>query len=59
MEASPLTQQARPETFQPKIVQLYEALFKVREHWKPLSFSVWAKADNGNPRYVDTVLIRE
>ncbi|KAI6084378.1 DUF1741-domain-containing protein [Hypoxylon rubiginosum] len=28
MEASPLTQQARPETFQPKIVQLYEALFK-------------------------------
>ncbi|KAI0843257.1 DUF1741-domain-containing protein [Hypoxylon sp. FL0890] len=28
MEASPLTQQARPEIFQPKIVQLYEALFK-------------------------------
>ncbi|KAH9908151.1 DUF1741-domain-containing protein [Xylariomycetidae sp. FL2044] len=28
MEASPLTQQARPDTFQPKIVQLYEALFK-------------------------------
>ncbi|OTB04627.1 hypothetical protein M426DRAFT_320742 [Hypoxylon sp. CI-4A] len=28
MEASPLTQQARPESFQPKIVQLYEALFK-------------------------------
>ncbi|KAI1472123.1 DUF1741-domain-containing protein [Daldinia caldariorum] len=28
MEASPLTQQARPETFQPKIDQLYEALFK-------------------------------
>lgn len=29
MEASPLTQQNRPETFQPKIVQLYETLFKV------------------------------
>ncbi|KAK8086808.1 hypothetical protein PG994_001782 [Apiospora phragmitis] len=28
MEASPLTQQARPDVFQPKIVQLYEALFK-------------------------------
>ncbi|KAI1381069.1 DUF1741-domain-containing protein [Hypoxylon crocopeplum] len=28
MEPSPLTQQARPETFQPKIVQLYEELFK-------------------------------
>jgi hypothetical protein len=30
MEASPLTQQARPETFKPKIVQLYENLFNVR-----------------------------
>lgn len=29
MEASPLTQQSRPETFTPKIVQLYETLFKV------------------------------
>ncbi|KAJ5880304.1 uncharacterized protein N7473_011357 [Penicillium subrubescens] len=28
MEASPLTQQSRPETFKPKIVQLYETLFK-------------------------------
>ncbi|KAF3067465.1 UPF0588 membrane protein C20F10.02c [Daldinia childiae] len=28
MEVSPLTQQARPETFQPKVDQLYEALFK-------------------------------
>ncbi|ORY63922.1 uncharacterized protein BCR38DRAFT_409334 [Pseudomassariella vexata] len=33
MEASPLTQQARPEIFQPKVVQLYEALFKVRQFW--------------------------
>lgn len=29
MEASPLTQQSRPEVFQPKIVKLYEALFQV------------------------------
>lgn len=29
MEPSPLTQQARPEVFQQKIVELYEALFKV------------------------------
>ncbi|PQE09140.1 UPF0588 membrane protein [Rutstroemia sp. NJR-2017a WRK4] len=28
MEPSPLTQQARPEVFQQKIVQLYDALFK-------------------------------
>ncbi|KAL1958134.1 hypothetical protein VTO42DRAFT_4989 [Malbranchea cinnamomea] len=27
IEASPLTQQTRPDTFQPKIVQLYETLF--------------------------------
>lgn len=27
MEQSPLTQQLRPEIFQPKIVQLYEKLF--------------------------------
>ncbi|CEJ62358.1 hypothetical protein PMG11_10859 [Penicillium brasilianum] len=31
MEASPLTQQSRPETFTPKIVQLYETLFKASE----------------------------
>jgi hypothetical protein len=29
MEISPLTQQARPEVFQQKIVELYESLFKV------------------------------
>lgn len=29
MEPSPLTQQARPDFFQPKIVELYQALFKV------------------------------
>lgn len=30
MEPSPLTRQPQPEVFQPKIVQLYESLFKVR-----------------------------
>ncbi|KAK8130036.1 hypothetical protein PG999_002416 [Apiospora kogelbergensis] len=35
MEASPLTQQARPDVFQPKIVQLYEELFKVRKFQTP------------------------
>lgn len=29
MEPSPLTQQARPEVFQQKIVELYDTLFKV------------------------------
>ncbi len=29
MEASPLTQQVRPEVFQQKVVALYEELFKV------------------------------
>ena len=32
MEASPLTQQSRPDTFKPKIVQLYEDLFQVRHN---------------------------
>ncbi|KAF2405010.1 DUF1741-domain-containing protein [Trichodelitschia bisporula] len=31
MEASPLSQQSRPETFQPKVVHLYESLFKEDE----------------------------
>jgi hypothetical protein len=29
MEPSPLTQDSRPEIFQPKIIHLYETLFKV------------------------------
>ena len=29
MEPSPLTQDSRPEIFQPKIISLYETLFKV------------------------------
>jgi hypothetical protein len=32
MEPSPLTQQARPEIFQQKVVSLYEELFKVGVH---------------------------
>lgn len=31
MEPSPLTQVSRPELFQPKIISLYETLFKVRK----------------------------
>jgi hypothetical protein len=31
MDQSPLLQQSRPETFQPKIVHLYEKLFKEEE----------------------------
>jgi hypothetical protein len=30
MEPSPLTQDSRPESFQPKIIRLYETLFRVR-----------------------------
>jgi hypothetical protein len=30
MEPSPLTQVLRPDFFQPKIVRLYEQLFRVR-----------------------------
>lgn len=29
MEPSPLTQQSRPEVFKPKVVELYEKLFRV------------------------------
>jgi hypothetical protein len=32
MEPSPLTQDSRPEIFQPKIITLYETLFKVRAY---------------------------
>ena len=39
MEASPLTQQARPDTFQPKVVQLYQQLFAEDEETeKPEGF---------------------
>jgi hypothetical protein len=32
MEPSPLTQDSRPQIFQPKIIRLYETLFRVRAH---------------------------
>ncbi|KAI2708921.1 hypothetical protein CBS147333_3286 [Penicillium roqueforti] len=35
MDASPLTQQSRPESFKPKIVQLYENLFKAADDADP------------------------
>lgn len=35
MEASPLTQQSRPDTFKPKIVQLYEDLFRTQDYAEP------------------------
>jgi hypothetical protein len=40
MEASPLTLQIRPDTFQPKIAQLYESLFKEEEEI-PKSEGFW------------------
>jgi hypothetical protein len=40
MEASPLTLQTRPDTFQPKIAQLYESLFKEEEEI-PKSEGFW------------------
>ncbi|KAI7005432.1 hypothetical protein KC362_g18517, partial [Hortaea werneckii] len=39
MEQSPLTQQARPEVFEPKIVGLYRQLFReVEDDEKPNGF---------------------
>ncbi|KAJ5264372.1 hypothetical protein N7505_008293 [Penicillium chrysogenum] len=35
MDASPLTQQSRPESFKPKIVQLYENLFTATDDAEP------------------------
>ncbi|CAG8946804.1 unnamed protein product [Penicillium salamii] len=35
MDISPLTQQSRPDSFQPKIVQLYENLFKAADDVDP------------------------
>ncbi|KAL5113444.1 hypothetical protein ACEQ8H_008688 [Pleosporales sp. CAS-2024a] len=41
MEPSPLTQDSRPEVFQPKIVRLYETLFKEEEEDTELSDGFW------------------
>ena len=45
MEPSPLTQQSRPETFQQKIVELYEVLFKVGSSVTRTLIRCKAKAD--------------
>ncbi|KAF2866097.1 hypothetical protein BDV95DRAFT_211991 [Massariosphaeria phaeospora] len=41
MEPSPLTQVSRPDTFQPKIVQLYETLFREDDDEHDLSDGFW------------------
>ncbi|KAF2732028.1 DUF1741-domain-containing protein [Polyplosphaeria fusca] len=41
MEPSPLTQDSRPDIFQPKIVRLYEALFREDEDDVDLSEGFW------------------
>ncbi|KAF2689655.1 DUF1741-domain-containing protein [Lentithecium fluviatile CBS 122367] len=41
MEPSPLTQVSRPETFQPKIIRLYETLFREDEDDVELSEGFW------------------
>lgn len=41
MEPSPLTQVSRPDSFQPKIVQLYETLFREDEEEYELSEGFW------------------
>ncbi|KAF2497589.1 DUF1741-domain-containing protein [Lophium mytilinum] len=44
MDPSPLTQQARPESFQPLIVQLYETLFREDEEYESFERSgFWAE----------------
>ncbi|KAI4934971.1 hypothetical protein J4E86_011413 [Alternaria arbusti] len=41
MEPSPLTQDTRPEIFQPKIISLYETLFKEDDEEVELSAGFW------------------
>ncbi|CAN9424093.1 unnamed protein product [Alternaria alternata] len=41
MEPSPLTQDSRPEIFQPKIISLYETLFKEDDEYVELSEGFW------------------
>ncbi|KAJ4297512.1 hypothetical protein N0V90_005404 [Kalmusia sp. IMI 367209] len=41
MEPSPLTQVSRPETFQPKIIHLYETLFREEDEDVELSEGFW------------------
>lgn len=42
MEVSPLTQQARPSSFQPKIIGLYDDLFKQGDEDLAYSDEFWA-----------------
>ncbi len=43
MEASPLTQQTRPSSFQPKIAQLYDDLFKPEDEALADSDGFWGE----------------
>ena len=43
MEVSPLTQQSRPKTFQPKIIGLYDDLFKQEDEDLPFSDTFWGE----------------
>ena len=43
MEVSPLTQQARPSSFQPKVIGLYDDLFKQDDEDLPYSDAFWAE----------------
>ncbi len=43
MEASPLTQQTRPSTFQPKIIGLYDSLFKQEDEDLAYSDGFWGE----------------
>lgn len=43
MEVSPLTQQARPSSFQPKIIGLYDDLFKQDDDDLPYSDGFWGE----------------
>ncbi|KAL9081467.1 MAG: hypothetical protein Q9157_000025 [Trypethelium eluteriae] len=49
MEQSPLTQQSRPESFKPKIVHLYEALFAETEDDHEQSEGFWQELFLLNP----------
>jgi hypothetical protein len=44
MEPSPLTRQLPPEVFQPKVVHLYESLFKVKNVLAGLESKIFSLA---------------
>ena len=43
MELSPLTQQSRPKAFQPKVIGLYDDLFKQEDEDLAYSDSFWGE----------------